>query len=282
MTKLNSHIILVAVLSAAAVTFAAEPKSDPLGTKLPPGITPEAVVKLIAPRADASLARLVGMKKWPHRPDTYIAIACIATSRTEFDAEAKSPGNEACCEAGYGDGTSGGYNPKTVYLAAVEYRDALRLIATTAAPLSVGFGWKNTQIESPGFMESDSILPARYTRFDFAKYAVSPTQVAFGLRVQWSEMYAGGGASFEGLMLFVVDGTRIRCVLNEPVAVSQTIAGEWHEDGTRDHEFIDVKNVVVVQSASTNGHFDLQLKQSDGTWRKVFFWDGATGRYLPR
>ncbi|UOD28597.1 hypothetical protein INH39_24585 [Massilia violaceinigra] len=58
-------------------------KPDGLGTVLPAGLTAQQLVALIAPGRDPALATLVGAKAWPHRANTYVAIACFVRSKAE-------------------------------------------------------------------------------------------------------------------------------------------------------------------------------------------------------
>jgi hypothetical protein len=57
------------------------------------------------------------------------------------------------------------------------------------------------------------------------------------------------------------------------------IAGDWHKDGTRDHDITDRANVLVVSSHQTGKHFDLVLKNKAAHWRQVYRWSDAAGVY---
>src|SRR5574339_144803 len=50
---------------------------DGFGTALPSGLTANEIISLIAPGKDPSIARLVGAKKWRHRENSYVVIACF-------------------------------------------------------------------------------------------------------------------------------------------------------------------------------------------------------------
>ncbi|MGH7066405.1 MAG: hypothetical protein ACRETD_12165 [Steroidobacteraceae bacterium] len=43
----------------------------------------------------------------------------------------------------------------------------------------------------------------------------------------------------------------------------QDLAGQWHKNGTREHQVTDEANIVVVTSNQTAGHYDLLVKAKD-------------------
>nr|WP_232453587.1 hypothetical protein [Burkholderia ubonensis] len=105
------------------------------------------------------------------------------------------------------------------------------------------------------------------------------------MRAGWSIPYAGGGASFEALYLFRIDGNTLRVVFAQPMMFYRNIAGDWHADGTRDHDITDgsnALNALNVLPTSTDGFRDLQLRQRGGKWRQTFRWSARDGKYLPR
>nr|WP_232458018.1 hypothetical protein [Burkholderia ubonensis] len=105
---------------------------------------------------------------------------------------------------------------------------------------------------------------------------------AFGVRAGWSIPYAGGGASFEALYLFRIDGNTLRVVFAQLMMFYRNNAGDWHPDGTRDHDITDGSNALNVLPTSTDGFRDLQLRQRGGKWRQTFRWSARDGEYLPR
>lgn len=113
-------------------------------------------------------------------------------------------------------------------------------------------------------------------------YALRTGDAAFGVRAGWSIGYAGGGASFEALYLFRIDGKTLRVVFAQPMMYFQDIGGDWHRDGTRDHDITEGSNTLNVLPTSTEGFHDLQLRQRGGKWRQTFRWSAADGEYQPR
>lgn len=262
------------------------PLTDGFGTTLPTGLTAKTIVQLIAPGKDASLATLVGMKAWPHRMNTFIAIACLASTKKEYDDDMRYNNGKPLCQAAWnGVGSVCSYQPKEVYLAVIEYRDkdaVPKVIADYGKPLDVYTDWQYTNLDSPGRCGVEApVLPYTYSRFDFAPFNISKNETAFGIRVGWSEGYAGGGGDFQALMLFTQNSGRIINILSEPIYFSKNIAGDWHENGTRDHSLYEGENIVTFLPHSTNGYHDLQLKTPRKKWKQAFSWSVKDKRYQP-
>jgi hypothetical protein len=260
------------------------PMPDGFGTTLPEGVAPEKVVELLAPGADASLATLVGMKQWPYRPNTFVAIACLAADKAQHESTLEYSRGKPSCEASYGSGQCD-YVPKEVYLALLEYRPdggAPALVARSGKPEDIRIDWKDSKLAAPQCADEGPLRARDFSRFDLAPYKISATGTAFGLRVGWSEGYAGGGGEFEALMLFAQDGNRLINILSEPVYFMQNLAGSWHKDGTRDHSVGEGGNILSVLPRKTSDHYDLQLKTQGTKWKKVFVWDDKDKRYIVR
>lgn len=71
-------------------------------------------------------------------------------------------------------------------------------------------------------------------------------------------------------------------VTAQPMMFYRDIAGDWHRDGTRDHDVTEGSNALSVLSTSTDGFHDLQLRERGGKWRRTFRWSAADGEYQPR
>jgi hypothetical protein len=257
---------------------------DEFGTALPPGLSAKTVVTLVAPGRDASLATLVGLKPWPYRPDTWIAIVCLAPDRADFEMDMSYSKGRPVCQADSEGGGEGKYTPKEVHLAVLGYRppdQPPHVLASYGRPLDVKVSWQETSLEGPMWNDNGgAIAPNSYLRFDFAPYRISATQTAFGIRVSWSESYAGGGADFIGILLFAQDGDRLRNILAEPIYYMKNLAGDWHEDGTRSHDIEEGQATIMMLPHQTHGHFDLRISTSQPKSRLDFSWDDADGRYV--
>lgn len=266
------------------------PKPDGLGTALPPGFTANEIARQLAPKEKPSLATLIGAKAWPYRANTYIAIACFARGQQEYDSDKRSNKGPSCSK--YYDPSregGGGYYDKPVYLGVFEYKPGDQkpaLIASYGKALDVKTSWKSSKLEGPqgkfnvpDSSESD-LMPEEYSKFDFAPYKLAEGDTAIGLRVGWNDGYAGGTGYFEALSLFKIEGSRLINVLSQPIYYYQDLAGSWHKDGTRNHEFHESQNVLSVLPTKTEGYSDLQMRTLHSKWTKVFKWNKTTSSYV--
>jgi hypothetical protein len=225
--------------------------------RLPPGLTAAQLIALILPAGDKAKRNLVGAKAWPGGgKDRYVAIVC--TGGAAFD-----PDDPVCAEG------ADNAPPLQVYLAIVATRrgTAPRLIARTG-PLAGTVDWSLTDMPAPDDVEGAApVAPQRFQGFDLARYRIAPGQIAFGLRVGWMYGYSGGGSEYTALLLFAVEGTALRQVLAAPISAFRNIAGDWHPDGTRDHDITDEGSILVASSNRTGSHFDLIVKARN--WNPV-------------
>lgn len=112
---------------------------------------------------------------------------------------------------------------------------------------------------------------------DFAAYKLTPSEYAFGVRIDQFFGGAGGSSgSQEILVLYRVEGTRIRAILNTLMWSDADNAGNWNEDGTREHteNGDQVSAELAVSKTRTRGFFDLK-KRKDGK-AAVFKWNGES------
>ncbi|BBA39376.1 MULTISPECIES: hypothetical protein [Burkholderia] len=271
--------------AAYAREMSGAPEPDGFGAHLPPGFTKEALVAQLAPGQPLGRVVLVGAKPWPQRPGSFVAIVCAAPT-DGLASEVLKFGVPTDCE-GYEHHPGVDDTKELVWLGVFE-RGAdggPRLVARTEQPLDQAIDWSQTNIESPDPARTENdvaIRPERWLRFDLAPYALRTGDAAFGVRAGWSIGYAGGGASFEALYLFRIDGKTLRVVFAQPMMYFQDIGGDWHRDGTRDHDITEGSNTLNVLPTSTEGFHDLQLRQRGGKWRQTFRWSAADGEYQPR
>lgn len=271
--------------AAYARDMSGAPDQDGFGVHLPPGFTKEALVAQLAPGQPLGRIVLVGAKPWPQRPGAFVAIVCAAPT-DGLAREALQFRAPTDCE-GYERHPDADETKERVWLGVFERGPdgAPRLVARTEQPLDQGIDWSQTNIESPdSFRKTDdfAIRPERWLRFDLAPYGLRAGDAAFGVRAGWSIGYSGGGASFEALYLFRIDGKTLRIAFAQPMMFYQDIAGDWHRDGTRDHDISEASNTLNVLPTSTEGFHDLQLRQRGGKWHQTFRWSAADGEYQPR
>jgi hypothetical protein len=113
----------------------------------------------------------------------------------------------------------------------------------------------------------------RVSTLDFAHYRLTESEFAFGIRWYRNFTYAGGGGSNESLTLFRIEGSTIRPILWSLMSSTSMTAGEWYEDGSREHFDNEGGSAVIsVSKRKTDGFFDLN-KVSDAR-SAVFKWNG--------
>ena len=274
--------------AAYARDMSGAPEPGGFGVRLPPGFTKEMLAAQLAPGQPLARIVLTGAKPWPQRPGAFVAIVCAAPTdeRAREVLQFRAPDD---CE-GFDRHRDADETKELVWLGVFERGpDGVpRLVARTEQPIDQGVDWSQTNLESPDSAEdatqqSDvAIRPERWLRFDLAPYALRAGDAAFGVRAGWSIGYSGGGASFEALYLFRIDGKTLRIVFAQPMMFYQDIAGDWHADGTRDHDITEGSNTLNVLSTSTDGFHDLQLRRRGGKWRQTFRWSAADGEYQAR
>lgn len=117
----------------------------------------------------------------------------------------------------------------------------------------------------------------QFIRFDGARYQISPEEFAFGLRLAHNEGYAGGFAQFHNLILFTLKNKTVTPVLNIPIFSLEEYAGDWHEDGTREHFVTEREWVLCVTEKKQNEHFNVQVKQKKANTSYQLAWN--SGKY---
>ncbi|WP_249191678.1 MULTISPECIES: hypothetical protein [Burkholderia cepacia complex] len=263
-------------------------EADGFGVHLPPGFTKEGLAAQLAPGQPLARVVLVGAKPWPQRPGAFVAIVCVAPT-DEIAREVLRFRAPTDCE-GFESRAEADDRKEFVWLGVFERgTDGVpRLVARTEQPLEQAIDWSDTNLDSPDYIEQTkqsrdvALRPERWSRFDLAPYTLRAGDAAFGVRAGWSIGYAGGGASFEALYLFQIDGKTLRVVFAQPMMFYRDIAGDWHRNGTRDHDITEGSNALSVLSTSTDGFHDLQLRERGGKWRRTFRWSAADGEYQPR
>jgi len=244
---------------------------DRLGTHLPAALPADAIARLLVPAGDRAAATVVGAKPW--RSDLFAAIVCTGGA-PPFDPKAPQ-----CSRPDPGSKQP----PLHVYVGVIEIKDGAPRLVAKSGPVDCAMTWNDSGLPRQPLAADDAkdapIAPDSIDRFDLAPYTIAPGQTAFGLRGAWSESYSGGGASYTGLCLFAAEGGEFKQVLAVPMSAYADIAGDWHKDGTRDHDITDAGNVLLISGHATHGHFDVTVKNRKGPWRRTFRWSQAAGAY---
>jgi len=254
-----------------------KPPPDLLGVHLPAALPADAVIRLLVPPTDTAKPHLVGAKPWPVRAGLHVAIVCIGGT------EPYSAGEPRCARSPNDDKEP----PLHVYLGVIALdHGGHTSLEAASGPLDCAMDWSRSKLPRQPMAADDAkdglIRPESFERFDLARYKIAPDSMAFGLRGAWMESYSGGGANFTGLCLFSVAGHRLQQVLAVPMSAYADIAGDWHKNGTRDHDITDASNVLVVSNHVTDGHFDLLLKRRGGGGKtRTYRWAASAGRYRP-
>ncbi|TAL78378.1 MAG: hypothetical protein EPN75_10785 [Beijerinckiaceae bacterium] len=255
-----------------------KPAPDKLGIHLPTGLTAQEITSLLLPadgKTPAPPLNTVGAKPLPGEANLYVAIVCtggdIPTSAGDMHCN-QFPGSDAKA-------------PLKVRLGLIEAKpgEAPKL---AAKPVSVdgSVDWSSTGLSSaPDALDQtgSKIHPQQYDGFDLAPYRISASQRAFGLRGEWFDGYSGGMGSYSALYLFAAVDGALKMVLAVPMSSYKDIAGDWHKDGTRDHDITQAAHVLIVSKHSTNGHFDLELRNRTGHWRRLYQWSATAAAYRP-
>ncbi|MEO6918639.1 MAG: hypothetical protein ABI171_06520 [Collimonas sp.] len=255
------------------------PIPDGFGTQLPQGFTKDLLVAQLAPERDPARLVLAGAKPWPQHPGWYVAVVCLAPT-PELAARSLTSARSSC--DGFSDDPD-----NEIWLGVFNHSSGAipHLIARTESPVAAPTDWGSTNIDAPQAIGSEDGkgpaegLPDNWQRFDLAPYLLRDGDYAFGVRAGWSEGYAGGGASFESLYLFRIDGKSLRVVFSQPMLFNKMIAGDWHKDGTRSHDIYYGSNSLNVLPRMTAGFHDLQLREQRGKWRQAFRWSDSKQSY---
>nr|WP_319776983.1 hypothetical protein [uncultured Sphaerochaeta sp.] len=231
--------------------------SDGFGSVLPPGISEAEIIGLIAPHHESSFPSLFGLKPWSQRENCFIAMALF-----------------------HGEETSG----KELNLALLEDRGdgRITLLARNRSPLDLRVGWNDSDLGCPvDYSGEEGLEPMAFDRFDFGDYGLNDEATAFGIRVSWFEGYAGGGAEYQALMLFLPREGDIVRILAQPVFSFTDYAGDWNEDGTRQHSICEDSRILLLQDSFTEGFRDISVTASGLSKGRTFRWDKDHWGYLP-
>ncbi len=247
---------------------------DLLGLHLPPGLAAPVIARLLLPADNTAPLNAVGARPLPGQPDRYIAIVCTG-------GDIPTGKDDPRCSQ-----YAGAHPPLHAYVGLIEAQPG-RNPHLLARPASVDgmVDWRHTDLptapEALDDAHGDRIPASSWNRFDLAPYRIALGRTAFGLRGGWSDGFSGGMASYDALFLFAVRHGALREVLAVPMSSYQDLAGDWHKDGTRDHEISQGANILLVGTHRTDGHFDLLLKSRDGRHHRLYRWSAAAGAYRP-
>lgn len=257
--------------------MAGRTQPDLLGETRLAGLRREVVLRAVVPASGQGHATVVGAKPWPQQPGRIVAVACVVDQAPRFDHGPSCDGDSL-----------------RVYLSVFSARhdgglDAVATLgplfndAVHAAPRLEWGG--NAGMDIPLMLEDDTGsgttdgTRARWNELDFANYALSEDTLAFGLRGGWSEGYAGGGADFSALYLFALRGNALAPVFAAPVSMLKNIAGDWNQDGTRQHDISEAANILIVKPQRHGGYHDLEMRRRGARRGDTYRWSAQQSRY---
>lgn len=251
------------------------------GTLLPLTYDKNKLLQQLAPGQPQELLATAGVLRWPQRPGMDLAMVCIAP-RAETAERYRMFGVHGC------DAESQEVQDRmSLWLGVFSKRsDAPSiLVVRTHEAVSVPVSWANSNIPEPRGLDRSTTgkavlrWPGSWRRFDLQPYLLRPGDAergwAVAVRASWDEEYKGGGANFEMLYLYMMDGTSLRPVFARPMAF---IKAESVGAGS-ERAVWETVNVLTVLPQTRGGYADIELRERNGTWRQVLKWSSVTGMY---
>ncbi|RQO32860.1 hypothetical protein DBR37_16300 [Herminiimonas sp. KBW02] len=263
----------------AAMAPGAEPQD--FGTPLPVTYDRDSLLQQLASGQPTELLATAGVLRWSQRPDMYLAMVCLAP-RAETAERYRMFVMHGC------DADSQEVQDKmSLWLGVFSKRPGASpvLVARSHEAVSVPVSWANSNIPQPRALDRSAAhkpvlrWPDSWRRFDLQPYLLRPGDTeqgwAVAVRASWDEEYKGGGANFEMLYLFMMDGARLRPVFARPMAFIKTESvGAGSERAVS-----ETVNMLTVLPEMRDGYADIELRERNGTWKRVFKWSSVTGMY---
>lgn len=242
-------------------------------------LKPSDIIKIIAPQDINDKWSLVGMKAWPGQKDRYIVVAC-STKSTRGN-------NEQPNSCSYTE------NPKNKIIVAVLDYDGSGLPKLAAKPYIATIASdedgnvenikEDTLTKSAFYLKNnnDEVVVGDLQRLDFAHYQLNSRILAFGIRFGAEVGYSGGNASNQSMTLFAIIEGKVCPILKVNTYHFANIAGEWHEDGTRDHDISEEEYVLSILPHQTNGFSDIKQTQKGvhNNKGKIYHWNSQKLSY---
>lgn len=243
------------------------PAPDHFGTHDLAGLEAGELRTLLVPGVAADRIVLLGARRWAQHPGHVVALVCYRE-----DAPRTAHGAQDC-ETGNTAQVLGVLHVDAAGEARLVAR--LRLDEDVAWPLLSWEGGQPLRLEDAGA----AAIPERWERFDLAAYRLSNGPPALGLRGGWSEGYAGGGAFYSALYLFELRGDTLKQVFGGEMSMYRDIAGNWNDDGTREHDIEEWAGVLIVEPRAHHGYRDLRLRERGGRGGTLYRWSPAADGY---
>ncbi len=221
---------------------------------LPKHINPTQLLHWLAPNEKPQNLIFSGMRRWQN-DQQFIVVACFAKSTEAAQYALKQDGYQ--CALDYNTD-----NHNRFYLGVIETNE------NNFVPIAMS-GLIETKMT--GHI-GDDVTPQSYGYLDLAPYQISPDSMAFGLRTQFVDGYAGGGVISHNLILFRIHEQKLDMILNTPIYQLEDLAGEWNPDGSRQRHVSETNTTVIMRPTQTLGFYDLMLKT--GKEKTILKWNG--------
>lgn len=254
---------------------------------------------------DYYISNLAIIQKWKYRKNTYIILMRFIISNNRV--------NELTPDS------SDMVRNDKLYVGMIDVSDTLKLFSVSEDVENQKIDCKHTLItnypdsnsDSTNFYYSEMWEDYRsYPEFDFAKYQISNTEYAFGIRFNRHEPFASGAVDSNVLLLYKNEYNQskksysLNCIFAQPMNLESCFysypgSDEMENEVGRRAYFEEVNSIVRILPKQTNGYYDLQLqskacegvtkhfsgkeKTSSKTTKKIinFHWDANTGSYQP-
>lgn len=270
-----------------------------MNTELPSGVSEKELIHLLLPNDNANLAILAGMRRWKNGgTNTYIAISSTAPNQKAYNNILRVSDSARIVPGNFYDDAHGLH----VGMAVVTYtpESGINVTAQTDWYTSqTNPFWENAfakldqnllntlseaeyykYLDAQGLSEKETDKPYLYLNFDLANFKMSSNVTSFGIRNVHYKTYSGGGAQYEYLVLFAIIEGDLIPVFKSCMSEYEDIAGNWNDDGTRDHDISESNYILMVDTKQTNGYNNFIIKERKTQNKTVYRWNSAKKYYL--
>lgn len=232
------------------------------------------LLSLIGHETDIAHLGLVSLKPWQN--NQYIAIACSHETPTKLYTSQPSERFDSC---------ENFLNPLTAITVALVTKNAQGQWQLVAKPYHENPKALTHETRSTSAFAllnpAENMEVGNLDRLDLANYQLNDTTKAFGIRYSVDTGYAGGGASSQAMNLFAVIAGRLKPVLSVATYEYENIAGEWHNDGTRDHDITTSEYILKILPQQKNGFYNIlwQEKSVKKPEQRIYTWNNQKQHY---
>lgn len=248
----------------------------------------QTLLDLLAPNAKRENLGQVSLRKW--RDNQYIAVICQNSDPIKhYDWNDNSRYSE--CRTQYSEK---GDNPVEQITLAIITLNAEGKPMLLAEPYTERYAYAPEgdfrinlisdnldKLQFTLYNHAENLVVGELDRLDFANYQLNKQMRAFGVRFVANVGYSGGGASNQSMALFSIIDGKLKPILNVPTYSFSDIAGEWNEDGTRQHDVNSTEYILMISSKQHDGFNDIIWHETNNKKpeKKTFRWDNKAQYY---